>query len=103
MIGGEGKDNIYDKSVVKGPGHYTKIYDNGDNTFNTGNESRTFISNDTLKNDYKRKSFKYDWLAPMQRPGYNPDDGFYIGGNFIALDSIASRYSLKQFSILVRQ
>ena len=80
VIGGEGKDNIYDKSVVKGPGHYTKIYDNGDNTFNTGNESRTFISNDTLKNDYKRKSFKYDWLAPMQRPGYNPDDGLYVGG-----------------------
>lgn len=83
VIGGEGKDNVNDHSLVRGTGHHTKIYDNADNNFNTGPESRTIISNDTLKNDYKRKSFRYDWLAPVQRPGYNPDDGVYVGGGLI--------------------
>jgi hypothetical protein len=32
-----------------------------------------------LKNGYNRKSFVLDWLAPVQAPGYNVDDGFFIG------------------------
>ncbi|HEY6899402.1 MAG TPA: hypothetical protein VI233_02120 [Puia sp.] len=29
------------------------------------------------------KSFRYDWLWPKIRPGYNPDDGLNIGGGFV--------------------
>jgi hypothetical protein len=83
IIGGDGKDSIIDQSTVKGWQHKTKIYDNALNTFNTGGETRLHISSDSLKNNYSRKAFRYDWFAPQLAPGYNPDDGFYFGGGII--------------------
>lgn len=83
IIGGNGKDIIVDQSTVKGEGHHTKVYDNADNTFNTSSETKTLISEDSLKNVYHRKGFRYNWFAPVQRPGYNPDDGLYVGGGII--------------------
>lgn len=81
VIGGQGKDSIVDNSVVGSMVlHKTKIYDDWNNTFVTGSESKKYISTDSLKNNYNRKSFVYDWFGPKQSPGYNPDDGIYIGG-----------------------
>lgn len=81
VIGGQGHDSIFDRSVVgKTMLHKTKIYDDGKNFFATGSESTIYISSDSIKNDYNRKSFVYDWFGPKQSPGYNPDDGIYIGG-----------------------
>ena len=80
IIGGKGTDTVADQSVVKGLTHHTRIYDNKENVINPGKESKQLISNDSLKNDYNRKSFRFDWLAPTLNPGFNPDDGFYVGG-----------------------
>lgn len=79
VIGGKGEDSITDASIVKESGKQTKVYDDKKNVFNTDKESRLHISTDTLKNEYNRKSFVLDWLAPMQAPGYNVDDGFFVG------------------------
>jgi len=32
---------------------------------------------------YSLQSFRYDWLSPKWSPGYNPDDGVYLGGGII--------------------
>lgn len=82
-IGGKGKDIYLDRSLVKGPGKKTKIYDNADNTITGGRETSTYISSDTLANNYNRRSYRYDWMAPMLHPGYNPDDGFYFGSSVV--------------------
>lgn len=82
VIGGEGEDKVTDNSVVKGGSHKTKIYDEPGTILETGKESRSFISTDTLKNGYYRKANRYDWLGPKIAPGFNPDDGMYIGGGF---------------------
>jgi len=83
VIGGKGEDTITDKSVVKESGNQTKVYDDKQNVFNTGKETKNHISADTLKNNYNRKSYKFDWLAPVLTPGYNVDDGFFVGGGLI--------------------
>ncbi len=83
IIGGDGKDIINDYSSVNGWQHKTRVYDNADNAFNMGTEGHVYISADSLKNNYHRRSFRYDWFAPQMAPGYNPDDGFYIGGGVI--------------------
>ena len=83
IIGGEGHDIYNDRSTVKGVTHKTKIYDNRYNNYNSGKEAGNYISADTLKNNYNRRSFRYDWIAPQFAPGYNPDDGVYIGGGVI--------------------
>jgi hypothetical protein len=83
VIGGKDEDSVTDYSIVKGGAHRTKIYDDADNDFHTGKEARKYISDDSLKNDYHPRSFRFDWLAPLQSPGYNPDDGIYLGGGLI--------------------
>jgi len=83
VVGGYGEDKINDSSSVAGIAHKTKIYDDENNFFHVGSESREIISNDSLMNQYDRKAFRYDWLGLKQSPGYNPDDGFYIGGGII--------------------
>jgi hypothetical protein len=79
VIGGQGEDRVTDSSIVKEAGKQTKVYDDKNNIFNTDKESRLHLSTDSLKNGYNRKSFVLDWLAPMQAPGYNVDDGFFFG------------------------
>lgn len=80
VIGGKGKDSVVDASSVSGMGHKTKVYDDKNNIIDGGKETRNFITNDSLKNDFHVKGFKYDWLGPRVSPGYNPDDGVYLGG-----------------------
>lgn len=82
-VGGKGNDNYMDVSHVNNSGKSTIIYDDAVNQFNSGDETKVRISNDTLKNNYNRKSFRYDWLAPLPQFGYNPDDGMYIGLGFV--------------------
>jgi hypothetical protein len=84
IIGGKGNDQVMDSSSVNGWNRKTKIYDNeSDVVSNKSNESRQYISNDSLKNDFQRKAFRYDWLGLKLTPGYNPDDGVYLGGGII--------------------
>ncbi|MFT3912118.1 MAG: BamA/TamA family outer membrane protein [Ferruginibacter sp.] len=83
VIGGDGKDTYNDASVVEQPGKHTKIYDNRSNVFNTNSETRKYISSDSLKNKYYRRSYRYNWFSPVPRYGFNPDDGIYLGGAIV--------------------
>ena len=83
IIGGKGNDVVIDSSSVSGWGHKTKLYDDEKNNVTTGRELKSYISDDTLKNNFNRHAFRYDWLGVRQSPGYNPDDGVYIGGGII--------------------
>jgi len=83
VIGGKGEDSLSDNSSVAGLSHQTKVYDDENNNFNKGKETRLHISSDSLKNEYNRKAFVNNWLAPFQSPGYNADDGLLINGKII--------------------
>jgi hypothetical protein len=82
IIGGSGVDQYTDSSVVHGKANATRIYDSLGNVFNTSRETKRIYTSDTLLVDYKRRNFKYDKLVPRFTPGYNYDDGIYVGGGF---------------------
>ncbi len=81
IIGGKGEDIINDQSQVKGIGKKTKLYDKKiDTAISDNGELKDFTSDkNPAINDYNRKEFKYNLIAPVVYPGYNPDDGFFIG------------------------
>lgn len=83
IIGGDGNDYIKDESHVRGPARKTIVYDQEASVANPYNEAKYLVSFDSVKNEHDRKSFRYDWLAPKLAPGFNPDDGVYIGGGLI--------------------
>jgi hypothetical protein len=83
IIGGKGKDRITDSSRVAGPERKTLVYDTrGGTTLKLGRESRN-LTGGPLVNEYNRKSFRYNYLAPLLSVQYNPDDGIFLGGGFI--------------------
>src|SRR4030095_3059241 len=81
IIGGNGTDSVIDNSSASG--HKAKLYDKNENTFSSGNDLKTYITQDSLKTEFKPWLFKYDWYAPKVSVGYNPDDGVYLGGGII--------------------
>ncbi|HEX7846284.1 MAG TPA: BamA/TamA family outer membrane protein, partial [Chitinophagaceae bacterium] len=83
VIGGKGSDIVSVTSRVKQAGHQTMIYDDQKSIFHHSKDTRSYISNDTLKNNYNRKAYVFDWLAPLGGPGYNVDDGFLLNTGFI--------------------
>ncbi len=80
IISGDGKDSLINHSSVAGLSKKTKVYDKTAPSVDGNADTRMIISNDTLKNEFQRKSFRYDVLAPILMPGYNQDDGVYVGG-----------------------
>lgn len=82
IIGGSGVDQYVDSSDVTAKANATRIYDSTGNIYRTGNEAKKIFTRDSLLVEYNRKSFKYNKLVPKFRPGYNIDDGIYIGGGF---------------------
>lgn len=82
IIGGNGLDQYVDSSIVTGQANATRIYDSTGNIFKTGDEAKKIYTKDSLLVEYNRKGFKYNKLVPKFRPGYNIDDGIYIGGGF---------------------
>jgi hypothetical protein len=84
VIGGKGKDQVADSSHVDGMERKTLVYDTrGGNTLKLGPESRNLTSNNPMVNEYNRKAFRYDYVAPLLSLQYNPDDGIFLGGGFI--------------------
>jgi len=81
IIGGGGDDIVNDQSHVFSTNRKTTLYDTKTGTvINSGGEVRDKTTDkDPLINDYDRKMFQYDVVAPLIYPGYNPDDGIYIG------------------------
>ena len=80
-IGGEGEDRLIDASAVKGLKKYTIFYDSeeGEET-EVKRETKLKISNSLDIHRYDFESFEYDYLGPVVFPGYNSDDGVFIGG-----------------------
>jgi hypothetical protein len=84
VIGGNGKDSINDQSHVDGPGRSTIFYDNAKvNAIASKGELKDRTSSDPNVNQYNRKAFKYNRLAPLVYSNFNPDDGLFIGGGFL--------------------
>lgn len=81
IIGGKGKDIINDQSKVSGTGKQTILYDNKSNTTITdaGEIKDRTTDKNPLINDYNRKQFRFGLPTPILYPGYNPDDGIFIG------------------------
>ena len=85
IIGGTGTDQYIDSSIVRGKANATRIYDSIGNVFTTAAETKKIFTRDTLLIGYNRKGFKYDRLVPKFTPGYNIDDGIYIGGGLTVI------------------
>ena len=79
LIGGHDKDNYTDESVVKGPSHKTKIYDNPGSDIVKNKETAVITSTDSSINRYEYKYFEYSRkkIAPILF--YNNDDRVYVG------------------------
>ncbi|MDA0195081.1 MAG: hypothetical protein O2887_09255 [Bacteroidetes bacterium] len=82
IVGGKGKDVFDDLSRVKKGGRRTIIYDTETGTEVTGSRETkgNFTDSDETINDFDRRAFKYDVLAPKFFGGFNPDDFILIGG-----------------------
>ena len=84
IIGGEGKDRIDDQSKVSGASKKTVVYDSktGTEISKSAETSIRTSDSDEMINNYNRREFKYDVLAPKFFGGFNPDDFILIGGGF---------------------
>jgi len=84
IIGGPGKDDIKDKSSVKGLTKRTIVYDTKKkNDIEFGTEARNRTSNIPEKNTYTYAAFNYNKLMPLAAVGYNVDERLILGAGFI--------------------
>lgn len=82
IIGGEGEDQVLNKSIVSG-GKKTIVYDTKEgNSFELGKDTKDRTSNDTIANNFNRKERKFNVTAPLITFGFNADDGVFLGGGF---------------------
>lgn len=83
IIGGPGKDDIKDKSNVRGPSKRTIIYDTrGKNDIKFGTEARNRTSNRPERNTYTYNAFNYNKFIPLAYFGYNADEALILGAGF---------------------
>ena len=78
IIGGKGIDNFIETKDSISSG-IIKVYDDSTNRIQTGKSYQTHFSDDTLLINYNRKHFQYDLFIKHFIPGYNPDDGIFLG------------------------
>ncbi|MBL7864539.1 MAG: BamA/TamA family outer membrane protein [Cyclobacteriaceae bacterium] len=81
IMGGKGGDSVRDESHVRGLSHRTMVYDQK-MKLDVGTETKVFVTSDSLKTTLHRKQYRFDLLAPKLTPGFNPDDGLFLGGGF---------------------
>lgn len=83
IIGGPGKDDIKDKSQVRGLTKRTIIYDTPKkNAIEFGTEARDRTSNLPEKNSYTYAAFNYNKFIPLAFVGYNVDEALVAGVGF---------------------
>ncbi|MEQ9424280.1 MAG: hypothetical protein RJQ09_07695 [Cyclobacteriaceae bacterium] len=84
MIGGDGEDKIVDNSRVAGLSNMNVFYDRqSGTTIQKSGETKIKVSDRNAEiNEYDRRAFQYDILAPQIFGGFNPDDAILIGGGF---------------------
>ncbi|MFC2098832.1 BamA/TamA family outer membrane protein, partial [Bacteroidota bacterium] len=84
IIGGPGRDDIKDKSKVRGPVKKTLIYDTKKkNDIEFGSEAKNRTSNLPEKNTYNYAAFNYNKLMPLAYVGFNADEAIVIGAGFM--------------------
>jgi len=97
IIGGKGNDQINEKSMVSHGAKKTVLYDTKTGTMKEGDgkiKDRTSDKN-PLINDYNRKMFQYNVVAPLFSLGYNPDDKIFIGGGVMIKRNGFRKYPFK--------
>ncbi len=84
IIGGEGKDELDDISIVRGLTKQTVFYDHSEKMkLETDGETRFVKTNKkTNLNTYDRYAFEFNHITPLFDFGHNIDDGFLLGGGF---------------------
>lgn len=83
LIGGHDKDNYTDESVVKGPSHKTKIYDNPGNDIIKNKETAVITSSDSLINRYEYKYFEYSRKRRAPLVFFDQNDRLFVGLAFL--------------------
>jgi len=80
IIGGPGKDDIKDKSRVRGLSKKTLVYDTRKkNDIDFGTEARNNTSNNPAANTYTYAAFNYNKFIPLAYLGYNADEALVLG------------------------
>ena len=97
IIAGKGDDIINDKSKVSGASKTTVIYDTKQGTKVTrSRETKNLTTDkDPIINDYNRKMFQYNVVAPIFSVGYNPDDKIFLGGGVMIKRHGFKKYPFK--------
>lgn len=81
IIGGKGKDEVIDKSTVRGLTKKTIVYDKKKKTIkHKGPDTKDKTSKKKDIHKYDRKAYKLNMTLPILAGGYNPDDGLFLGG-----------------------
>ncbi len=83
IIGGPDKDDIKDRSKVRGLSKKTIVYDKkGKNEIEFGTEARNRTSKNREKNSYNYYAFNYDKFIPLAYFGFNADEALVLGAGF---------------------
>jgi hypothetical protein len=84
VIGGGGKDHLEDESKVSSLRKKTFFYDKKKSSkFTSSGEVRNLTSQSRTINEYDRRAFQYDRLAPLVYGNFNADDGLFIGAGVL--------------------
>lgn len=88
VIGGEGKDQIIDTSAKSVSPKKILVYDtkSGTKIEGRGNIRNLTSDKDQDINNYNRKEFKFNMVAPLLYPQYNPDDGLFLGAGILFIN-----------------
>lgn len=83
FIGGAGVDTVFDRSLVKGAGKNTRVYDLiGDVVIDPSKETKDLTSFDIRVNENSAKEYTYDSYMPKLIFSYNIDQGILAGAGF---------------------
>jgi hypothetical protein len=78
-IGGSGQNQYEDKREAKA-GKPIRVYDSAIQKQSLEGDLRAKTRYDSLTHQYQYGRYDYNLLRPIILPGYNPDDGFFLGG-----------------------
>ncbi|MCK4745555.1 MAG: hypothetical protein KAT15_00895, partial [Bacteroidales bacterium] len=84
IIGGPGKDDIKDRSEVRGLVKKTIVYDTRKkNDIEFGSEARNRTSDNPEKNRYTYAAFNYNKFIPIAYLGFNSDEALVVGAGLM--------------------
>ncbi len=99
VIGGVGDDQVKDESQVSGGSKKTKVYDTIDGIkIESVSEAKDKTSKYKLLNYFDRRDVQYEHNFDTKLPilGFNPDDGFILGGAYRLINYKFKKYPYAQ-------